>query len=201
MATSKKQTLEQKIENAAEAFEARANTWSDKTFKRWVGSTEILLGLTNTYARWLITILSYAVLIGWGFYSLYFEDAAVGYAIALLVCFVLQAASVRFIFRWDEISDEYQSKRRDAAYRKAYRSIRQIFVLVAVFWFLSTFVAGYIYDHSGISFQAPLHMDTYRSAVVAIFLVGLMTLQKYASYGMKGEPFISVAEYRRQRNS
>ena len=179
----------------------QAELFFERSFRRWVASTELLLGLTNTYARWLITILSYGILFGWGMYSLLNEDGAVGYAIALLICLVLQAASVRFIFRWDEINDEYQTRRRDAAYRKAYKSLRMIFVVLAILWFGSTFVADYIYDHSGISFQAPLHIDNYRLAVITIFLIALMSLQKYLSYGMKGEPFVSVAEYRRQRNS
>ena len=182
------------------AFIKLDNT-SEKKFKRWVGSTEILLGMTNTYARVAITVISYLVLVGWGFYSLHFETAAVGYAIALLVCLVLQAASVRFIFNWDEVIDEYQSKRRDAAYRKAYKRIRQIFLVILLLWFIATFVVGYIQDHSGLKFESPLYMDNYRSVVVAIFLAGLMTLQKYVNYGMKGEPFVSVQEWWQLRDS
>jgi hypothetical protein len=201
MSAKDKATLEKRIDTAAQTLESKVAKWSDASFKRWIGSTEILLGFTNTYARWLITIASYAVLVGWGWYSFNFENSAPEYAIALLICLLLQAASVRFIFRWDELNDEYQSKRRDAAYRKAYRRIRQIIVVIALIWFFEIFVVGYISDHSGLVFQPPVQLDTYRIAVLTIFLVGLMSLQKYASYGMKGEPFVSVAEYRKQRQS
>jgi hypothetical protein len=200
MATNDKAKLEQRVERAAQALEVQVAKLPS-ALRRWIGSTEILLGFTNTYARWLITTASYVVLFGWGWYSFNFAESAPEYAIALLVCLLLQAASVRFIFRWDDLNDEYQSKRRDAAYRKAYRRIRQIFVVIALIWFFEIFVAGYIYDHSGFVFQIPVQIDNYRIAVLAVFLVGLMSFQKYASYGMKGEPFVSVSEYRKQRQS
>jgi hypothetical protein len=200
MATKDKAKLEQRVEGAAQALEAKV-AGLPGAFRRWIGSTEILLGFTNTYARCLITIASAVVLFGWGWYSFNFEESAPEYAIALLVCLLLQAASVRFIFLWDDLNDEYQIKRRDASYRKAYRRIRQIFVAIALIWFFAIFVAGYIYDHSGLVIQLPVQLDNYRIAVLAIFLVGLMSFQKYASYGMKGEPFVSVSEYRKQRQS
>ena len=200
MAANNKITIESKIQSAVGAFEAKVFN-SRSSIRRWISSTALLLGMTNTYARWLITISSYGVLFGWGFYALYFEVTAPEYAIALIICFAFQAASVRFIFRWNELNDEYQSTRRDTAYRRAYKRIRQILVLIAALWFFFTIVADYIDDHSGISFHFPLEMNNYRVAVATIFLVGLMTLQKYASYGMKGEPFVSVAEFRKQRDS
>jgi hypothetical protein len=193
--TRSPETLEEMIELKAEMFENRLTA----SIVRWFRNDTFFDGFRNTLARIIICTLSFIVLyggliVGWSTQNILLE-----YIIALFVVLVMQAISVRFVFQIEgrEILDEYQSQRRDRAYRLAYKNIRSIIVTGVVGWLAYT----YIRENADIELGGWELLTYQRAATVAVFAIGLISLQKYLAYGIKGEPFMSRDEVKKMRNS
>jgi hypothetical protein len=193
--TRSPETLEEMIELKAEMFGNRLTA----SIVRWFRNDTFFDGFRNTPARIIICTLSFIVLyggliVGWSTQNILLE-----YIIALFVVLVMQAISVRFVFQIEgrEILDEYQSQRRDRAYRRAYKNIRSIIVAGVVGWLAYT----YIRENADIELGGWELLTYQRAATVAVFAIGLISLQKYLAYGIKGEPFMSRDEVKKMRNS
>ena len=193
--TRSPETLEEMIELKAEMFGNRLTA----STVRWFRNDIFFDGFRNTPARIIICTLSFIVLyggliVGWSTQNILLE-----YIIALFVVLVMQAISVRFVFQIEgrEILDEYQSQRRDRAYRRAYKNIRSIIVAGVVGWLAYT----YIRENADIELGGWELLTYQRAATVAVFAIGLISLQKYLAYGIKGEPFMSRDEVKKMRNS
>ena len=166
---------------------------------RWYKTETFFDGFRNTYARVLITILSLIVLYGGLALCWASQGYLLTYIISLMVVLTMQAISVRFVFQihGEGLLDEYQKRRKNRAYRRAYRSIRDIVVLAILLWMLYSYLrTNYDFDFGGWEL-----LDYQRSMAIGVFLVGLISLQKYQSYGIKGDPFMSRDEVDQMRNS
>ena len=194
MTNSKGKSFERKAEKLAEDFEGAVI--------RWVRFDRFFDGFRNTYGRILITALTWVTLYVYGAYA-FITPGAVNWYVALLILLtVMNQLSVRFAFNVSNeksLSDEYQSKRRDSAYKRAYRKVSHqliaglvLFIAARVFW-------G---DSAGASAQFPeggvmnlsLTLNVEQTIVLATFYIALFGLQKYMSWGFKGEPFLSKNE-------
>ena len=193
--TRSPETLEEMIELKAEMFGHRLTA----SIVRWFRNDTFFDGFRNTPARIIICTLSFIVLYGGLIRCWVTQSSLLEYIIALLVVLVMQAISVRFVFQIEgrEILDEYQSQRRDRAYRRAYKSIRSIIVAGVVGWLVYT----YIRENADIELGGWELLTYQRAATVAVFAIGLISLQKYLAYGIKGEPFMSRDEVKKMRNS
>jgi hypothetical protein len=144
-------------------------------------------GLVNTPARILINAMSFFVLYVWGYNVLDKETNFFWWVFTLLVLLGMQAASVRFVFQTEGIADEFQSAKRDLAYRRAYRSLRRLTLIpIALF---SLFIWGSKGNARALWEFIAYRLDAHRSLTVAVFLFAVISFQKYFSWGMKGEPF------------
>jgi len=188
-------TLEEMIELKAEMFGNRLTA----SIVRWFRNDTFFDGFRNTPARIIISSLSFIVLYGGLIGCWITQSSLLEYIIALLVVLVMQAISVRFVFQIEgrEILDEYQSQRRDRAYRRAYKNIRSIIIAGVVGWLAYT----YIRENADIELGGWELLTYQRAATVAVFAIGLVSLQKYLAYGIKGEPFMSRDEVKKMRNS
>ena len=193
--TRSPETLEEMIEVKAEMFGNRLTA----SIVRWFRNDTFFDGFRNTPARIIISSLSFIVLYGGLIRCWITQSSLLEYIIALLVVLVMQAISVRFVFQIEgrEILDEYQSQRRDRAYRRAYKNIRSIIIAGVVGWLAYT----YIREHADIELGGWELLTYQRAATVAVFAIGLISLQKYLAYGIKGEPFLSREEARKLRDS
>jgi hypothetical protein len=193
--TRSPETLEEMIELKAEMFGNRITA----SMVRWFRNNTFFDGFRNTPARIIICTLSFTVLYGGLIVGWSTENILLEYMIALLVVLVMQAISVRFVFQIEgrEILDEYQSQRRDRAYRRAYKNIRSIVVAGVVGWL----AYHYIRVHADIELGGWEIVTYQRAATVAVFAIGLISLQKYLAYGIKGEPMLSREEARKLRDS
>jgi len=189
------ETLEEMIEVKAEMFGNKITAG----VVHWFRNDTFFDGFRNTPARIIITVLSFVVLYGGLMLCWSSQNYLLHYICALFVVLIMQAISVRFVFQIEgrEILDEYQEKRRDRAYRRAYQNIRSIIGACVVAWVAYTYIRE-TYDVE----LGGWELLTYnRSASVAVFVVALISLQKYLSYGIKGEPFLSREEAKQMRNS
>jgi hypothetical protein len=193
--TRSPETLEEMIEAKAQLFGNRITAGT----VRWFRNDTFFDGFRNTPARIIISTLSFIVLYGGLIRCWITQDTLLEYIIALLVVLAMQAISVRFVFQIEgrEILDEYQSKRRDRAYRRAYKNVRSIIVAGVVGWL----AYWYIRDHADIGLGGWEMLTYQRVATIAVFAIGLISLQKYLAYGIKGEPFLSRNDVKKMRNS
>jgi len=160
----------------------------------WVNNDQWFNWLRNTAARWVLAVLTLAVLYGFGLFA-WINEGVYGYLypVTIFVVVVLQKLSVRFVFDDDSVIDEYQHERRNRAYRRAYKRIGLAVSLVVVLLLARSA------DLRHISFSAqsafwPLPNGTFSAQfsveqlVIGLeFLIGLFALQKYLSWGMRGE--------------
>jgi len=189
------ETLEEMIEAKAELFGKRVTVG----VVRWFRNDTFFDGFRNTPARITISTLSFVVLYGGLIGGWITQNILLEYIIALLIVLAMQAISVRFVFQIEgrEVLDEYQSQRRDRAYRRAYKNIRSIIFAGVVGWLAYT----YIRENADIELGGWELLTYQRAATIAVFAIGLISLQKYLAYGIKGEPFMSRDEVRKMRNS
>ena len=223
MANNSKKSLEQQIadlEAQIENLTKKSDTeWPSKEVGEkleakitgWFRNDEFFAGFRSTKGRVLITALSVAVLFGYGYYA--FTNSAQTFWYLGLICLVLlmQAISVRFVFNMDgssteKLLDEYHRKRRDEALRRANKS----FVNMMGLFLTAAFLYGYKdYFFGGKDLNFPEGADAvynfslsgWQFFVIVIFVSGWIALQKYWSYGIKGEPFLSREEARKLRDS
>jgi hypothetical protein len=195
MATKKTQRMEEKLEKVVEAkadrFERLMEASNDgfkKTIVTWLRTSQFFDGMVNTPARILINTLSIIVLYVWTIDVANKENNILAWAITLLVLLFMQAASVRFVFNTEGIADEFQTAKRNLAYRRAYRTIRRI-ALIPVGLFAFLVIAGPHGDANLLWDFVAYRLDNYRSLTLAIFIFAVSSFQKYFSYGWVGEPF------------
>ena len=153
----------------------------------WVRNDQFFNGFRNTPARIILGTLSTLVLYGFPVACLFKGDLSlIAYAVALFVCLVAQKVSVRFVFDDDDVIDEYQHARRNKAYRRAYKRIGFMLTAAAVL-----VLAGIYYQEHMMGSGWVWEIDTYKAGFGLVFVIGLFTLQKYLSWGMRGEPMRS----------
>jgi hypothetical protein len=195
MAAKKLQRIEEKLEKSVEAkaerFEKLMETSNDgfkKSIVMWLRTSQFFDGMVNTPARILINTASIFVLYVWTIDVANKEHNLIAWVMTLLVLLFMQAASVRFVFNTEGIADEFQTTRRNLAYRRAYRTIRRI-ALIPVGLFAFLVVAGPHGDANLLWDFVAYRLDNYRSLTLAIFIFAVSSFQKYFSYGWVGEPF------------
>lgn len=186
-------TKEEKFDNQVEKLERRI----EKGVKNWVQNDHGFDGLRNTPARIVLAVLTYGVLFGFGAHAFFNQgDAIWWYMILLALVGTMQKISVRFAFDDDELVDEYQAARRNKAYRHAYKRIGLILSVLAfdaLLWGVLRNLVVYLdaettYYHL-FEGEFSTGLSLYSIAVFAVFVCGLVTLQKYLSWGVKGEPW------------
>ncbi|MEY4741529.1 MAG: hypothetical protein RL672_279 [Actinomycetota bacterium] len=159
---------------------------ADAGVRDWVRNDSVFNWLRNTPARILLALVSVGVLYGIPAAQLFTRNMSQWtYIGALLVVIVLQKLSVRFAFDDDSEIDEYQMKRRNRAYRRAYKRIGLIIgaALALVAW-----QGIYLKASLGSGFQYSFDLASANWNFAFIFVIGLFALQKYLSWGIKGEP-------------
>lgn len=157
----------------------------------WVRNDTHFNWLRGTTARVVLACLIWIALYGLGAWSLFHAQAVVPYIICLLALGLAQKVSVRFVFDDDSIIDEYQLQRRNSAYRRAYKRVTSVVATLA----LLVLVVIYYGSITSGNFSwwplpvAHLNVDvqTYQVVVLATFGLGLFGLQKYISWGFRGE--------------
>jgi hypothetical protein len=113
-----------------------------------------------------------------------------------MIAALLQKISVRYVFDDDSQIDELQHQLRNRAYRRAYKRIGLILAAALTLIVAAEFIQQRNLYESTITgakfrfYQFAFQLDIgFSRAVVALtFIVGLFVLQKYLSYGLKGEP-------------
>ena len=176
------------------SFEERVESLGSKVdagVRNWVRNDQVFNGFRNTPARILLAAITIGVLYGVPAYQMFFRGVSIWLYIGLIaLCVVMQKLSVRFVFDDDAEVDEYQDKRRNLAYRRAYKRVATILAIgVAIF-------AGngfYLKHTLGSGFAYTFDFATENWNFVGIFIVGLFLLQKYLSWGIKGEPWSDTA--------
>lgn len=179
------------LDNKVDKFEEKI----EKGIQAWVKNDQYFNGLRNTPARILLFILTIGVLYGLGAYAFLQEDATSmwTYIVGLIIVGGMQKLSVRFVFDDDSIIDEYQKVRRDKAFRRAYKRIAQILSLVIAVVIVRGFAVLNLYNQDQFwpfpngTFQ--LELSTPRVFLGLVFIYSLFALQKYISWGFKGEPW------------
>jgi len=194
----------------------------------WFRNDEFFAVFRNTFARAIITLLSIVVLFGYGYYAFMNPELSLWYLGLICLVLVMQAVSVRFVFNFEEkssraysmsarffsiktstrrtILDEYQLRRRDKALQRAHESFVGLLGLALVGAFLYGY-QEYFFGEKEFSFT-PMPDAVYSFSlsggqflVLAFFISGWISLQKYWSYGIKGEPFLSRSESEKLRDS
>ena len=192
---TKEQKLEEVVEQKAERFEKFMEASADgfkKSFVTWLRTSQFFDGMVNTPARILINTLSVGVLYVWGFWVFVSESQVVAWVITLVVLLFMQASSVRFTFNFEGSADELQRQRREEAYRKAYLALRRNIVFAALIVIAFVLIGndtGHRWSSFWLENGGTFYMDNYRALVLALFVIALVSFQKYFSYGMRGEPF------------
>lgn len=194
----------------------------------WFRNDEFFAGFRNTFARALITLGSMAVLFGYGCYAFMNPELSLWYLGLICLVLVMQAISVRFVFNIEDkktfaygfsarvfsikgakgknILDEYHLRRRDKALQRAHESFVGILGLALIGAFFYGY-KEYFFGEKEFTFS-PMPDAVYNFTlsggqllVIACFVTGWAALQKYWSYGIKGEPFMSRSEARELRDS
>ena len=184
-----------KLESKVDKFEERI----EKGIQAWVKNDQFFNGFRNTPARILLFALTIGVLYGLGAYAFIQEDAPSmwTYIVCLGIISLMQKLSVRFVFDDDAIIDEYQKERRDKAFRRAYKRIAQILSLVIAAVIVRGFAVLNIYNQDQFwpfpNGTFHLYLSTPRVFLGLVFVDSLSDLQKYVSWGCKGEPWRDTA--------
>lgn len=202
-----KKTTENKEETLSAIFEERISILGEKLTSRlvtWMRNDTIFDGFRNTPARIILNVLSYLVLYGGAIYCWSNFSGVLTWFGILLVLLLCQAISVRFVFQVQGVGilDEYHERRRARAYSRAYKSFVRYFAFIAGFLIVAfgfalneTLILQQIF--SGFTSM----VDNYRLIVLFLLVSGVVAFQKYFSYGVKGEPFLSRDEVKAMKNS
>ena len=189
------------------SFEERIDAYGksiERGVRGWVRNDQIFNGLRNTPARILLALITIGVLYGIPALQMFFGNVSIWtYLGAMAGVILLQKLSVRFAFDDDSEIDEYQHERRNRAYRRAYKRVG--FILGAgialLVWNGMTLKAG-----AGSGFQYSFDLASTNWTFLFTFVMGLFILQKYLSWGIKGEPWSdtsreNVEQYKVNRTS
>ena len=179
------QNTEQAIDDKVARFEKRI----EAGVMNWVRNDQIFNGFRNTPARILLWVIAVAVIYGFPIATLFTDQISIWtYVFAIAACVLAQKLSVRFVFDDDSVIDEYQLARRNKAYRRAYKRIAADFVLAAVLC-----IVGIQYQEHLAGSGWVWTIDTYKATFGLVFVIGIFMLQKYLSWGFKGEPWSDTA--------
>lgn len=199
MATKKASEFDKVVEK----IEAKAEEFGDNVENgviNWIRNDRFFNGFRNTYARMLITGMTWLALFGLGTWAFVRPSLSGVYIVVLVILTLMNQLSVRFAFNVDhesDLTDEYQAKRRDAAYRRAYRKVSHQLVAGYILFFgvraivdfqvvgLDTWLDLATPGELGIFF----HTNLDQMIVLCTFYIALFGLQKYMSWGFKGEPW------------
>lgn len=177
-----KSTIE-KLERRIRRFETRF----EAGVMEWVRNDKVFDSFRSTPARLALWFVTVGVLYGFPVTALFTDTVPLWvYAIALSLCWGIQTISIRFVFNDHEVIDEYQLTRRNNAYRRAYRQIGAILSTIAV-----VCLAGILYQEKWMGLGWQWNIDTYIASFGLLWIVGLFEIQKYLSWGIKGEPLPS----------
>lgn len=170
-------SIEEKFDSIGSVIDSRVRDWVQRD--KWFNF------LRGTSARVVLAVLSVLVLYGIPSYSILVSDVDIWFYVgALGVVTLLQKLSVRFAFDDDNEIDEYQHKRRNRAYRRAYKRIG--FILGLGIWIIG--IQGYyLKSQLGSGFKFAFDLATPHWLYMGVFLIGLFVLQKYLSWGVRGE--------------
>ncbi|MFM7014225.1 MAG: hypothetical protein ACKOXT_04480 [Actinomycetota bacterium] len=175
------QTMSDQLEIKIRRFESRL----EAGIMDWVRNDNIFNSFRSTPARMVIWLLTVAVLYSFPVATLFTDQVPMWvYVVALAFCLLVQKISTRFVFNDHEVIDEYQITRRNNAYRRAYRQVGAILGFVALFC-----LAGILYQEKGMGSGWVWSIDTYKAEFGLVWVVGLFAIQKYLSWGIKGEPW------------
>ena len=173
--------------NKEEAFEAAVKKFENRLEAgviNWVRNDQFFNGFRNTPARLILAVATTGVIYGFPIACLFSDSVSLwAYVIALFVCLLAQKISVRFAFDDDDVIDEYQHDRRNKAYRRAYKRIGLILISAAALMLL-----GIYYQEKMMGSGWVWEIDTFKANFGLVFVIGLFTLQKYLSWGLRGEP-------------
>jgi hypothetical protein len=159
---------------------------------KWVRNDRTFNFLRSTGARITLALVTCAVLYGFGAWAFFHAPATWWYVVALFIVGLAQKLSVRFAFDDDSVIDEYQHRRRNAAYRRAYKRVALI-VGVGVLALLAWGYVGANFSAQSSFWPLPnahftVDLTSSRVVVLGAFGLGLFGLQKYLSWGFRGEP-------------
>ena len=176
---------EQDFDDKVARFEKRI----EAGVMNWVRNDRIFDGFRNTPARILLWVIAVGVIYGFPIAALFTDQVSIwAYVASLIACLVAQKLSVRFVFDDDEVIDEYQHARRNKAYRRAYKRIAADFVFAAILC-----IAGIQYQEHLMGSGWQWQIDTFKATFGLVFVIGIFALQKYLSWGFKGEPWNDTA--------
>jgi hypothetical protein len=162
--------------------------------QRWLQTETTFNFLRGTFGRVLLAITTILVLYVYGWIALERGGRNVWlYPLALALITLIQKISVRYAFDDDSQIDEFQHKRRNRAYRRAYKRVGAILLTIGMLCTWQYFTEGLFQALGLIKFELTIsamefHMGYQSALVLGSFLVGLFVLQKYLSWGLKGEP-------------
>ncbi|MFM5905007.1 MAG: hypothetical protein ACKORF_02750 [Micrococcales bacterium] len=173
--------------NREDAFEAAVKKFENRLeagVLKWVRNDQVFNGFRNTPARLILALGTTLVIYGFPIASVFTDSVSIwSYVLGLAICLIAQKLSVRFVFDDNDVIDEYQQTRRNKAYRKAYKRIGLILILAAALC-----LAGIYYQEKLMGSGWQWEIETYKANFGLVFIIGLFTLQKYLSWGLKGEP-------------
>ncbi|MEY4301309.1 MAG: hypothetical protein RJA30_460 [Actinomycetota bacterium] len=159
----------------------------------WVYNDQFFNFLRTTPARWMLALVAVGTLYGYGVYA-WITEGITGYVYPVLIfgAVLLQKLSVRFAFDDDSNIDEYQHTRRNRAYRRAYKRSGWVLALVLMLmlvrsweWTTSMTAQNMFWPlpNGALNFNCSIEQ-----AVIGLeFLIGHFVIQKYLSWGMRGE--------------
>ena len=162
--------------------------------QRWVQTETTFNFLRGTTGRVLLAIATIFVLYGYGWIALQRGGRHVWlYPLAISLVTLIQKISVRYAFDDDSQIDEFQHKRRNRAYRRAYKRIGAILLIIGMLCTWQYFAQGLVQALGLIKFEMHIsamefHMGYEKALVLGSFLIGLFVIQKYLSWGLRGEP-------------
>ena len=197
-----KNEIEEKIEAAAKKIEDSAEQTAlrfERNFINWVKNDRFFDGFRNTYARILLIFLAGVWLLGGLIYCFNNETGFVLYTLGVGLSVLAQKISVRFAFSTGglPLADEYQEKRRNRSYRRAYSWVTRTLTGLLAAGLILSYLSSYIIDGEiplvpGAIIE--LNLDGYQVATLLVVLLGYFSLLPYFAWGFKGEPWRSKNE-------
>lgn len=166
----------------------------EEKVQRWVQTETTFNFLRYTAGRVILAILTVGVLYGYGWVAFERGGRHVWiYPIAIAIVTLVQKISVRYAFDDDTSIDEFQHNRRNRAYRRAYKRVGGILLAIMLLTYWQYLLLGFerMLDIAPVELSLDslaFQMSFDKAMVIASFLIGLFVIQKYLSWGLKGEP-------------
>ena len=196
ISTKGKDDWEAKLDEKVESLETKI----ERGVEGWIKNDRIFDGFRNTYARVLITLMSWGGLLGFGYFAFVTPGLFWWYAGTMMVLIVMNQLSVRYVFSEERswIVDEYQARRRDQAYHGAFRRVNNAIGLVVflLLWNWAFELGGpkFLQFIAKPRFELTIDWSIEQLGVVVVAIIAFLSLVKYLAWGMKGEPWRSKDE-------